>query len=288
MFVEVPIPNIKFRAGALAESAPVEESGRANAVPSANPPSDSSAGRPIIQNRVEIRKFVEVPNPNIKFRAGALAESAPSQGESSRAINLPKTNESSPTRTSTQERDEVRKDTITNPAKMKVPPGAQIQERLAILVLVVVLGVAVWGFFTRGTDTRMSHPVPPDSNSSASGAPSPDAQMPFSNKAPVSSASRGTASFVVGIKARKNVWVSIRADGKKLSEEKLTSGAEKSVTAANQVTVKTGNPSALDFEFNGKKLPSQATSGDVQTLEFGPSGLEVVISQPSTRMKPGK
>jgi Domain of unknown function (DUF4115) len=288
-FVEVPNPNIKFRAGALAESAPVEESGRANAVPSANPPSDSSAGRPILQNRVEIRKFVEVPNPNIKLAAGELTESAPSQGESSRATNLPKTNESSPTRTSTQERVEVRKVTIPNLAKMKVPPGAQIQERLAILVLVVALGVAVWGFFTRGTDTRVrvSHPVPPDSNSSASVA-SPDAQMPFSNQAPVSSASRGMASFVVGIKARKNVWVSIRADGKKLSEEKLTSGAEKSVTAANQVMVKTGNPSALDFEFNGKKLPSQATSGDVQTFEFGPSGLEVVISQPSTRMKPGK
>jgi hypothetical protein len=286
-FVEVPNPNIKFRAGALAESAPVEESGRANAVPSANPPSDSSAGRPTIQNRVEIRKFVEVPNPNIKLAAGELTESAPSQGESSRATNLPRTNESSPTRTSTQERVEVRKVTIPNLAKMKVPPGAQIQEGLAILVLVVALGVAVWGFFTRGTDTRVSHPVPPDSNSSASVA-SPDAQMPFSNQAPVSSASRGMASFVVGIKARKNVWVSIRADGKKLSEEKLTSGAEKSVTAANQVMVKTGNASALDFEFNGKKLPSQATSGDVQTLEFGPSGLEVVISQPSTRMKPGK
>jgi Domain of unknown function (DUF4115) len=286
-FVEVPNPNIKFRAGESAESAPVEESRRANAVPSANPPSDSSTGRPIIQNRVEIRKFVEVPNPNIKLAAGELTESAPSQEESSRATNLPKTNESSTARASTQERVEVRKVTIPNLAKMKVPPGAQIQERLALLVLVVALAVAVWGFFTRGTDTRASYPVPPDSNSSASVA-SPDAQMPFSNQASVSSASRGMASFVVGIKARKNVWVSIRADGKKLSEEKLTSGAEKSVTAANQVMVTTGNPSALDFEFNGKKLPIQATSGDVQTLEFGPSGLEVVVSQPSTRMKPGK
>jgi Domain of unknown function (DUF4115) len=285
-FVEVPNPNIKFRAGELAESAPVEQSGPANPVPNANPPSDSSTGQPIIQNRVEIRKFVEVPNPNIK-QAGELTESALAQGESSRATSLPKTNESSTTQPSTQEGVEVREVTIPNLSKMKAPPVAQIQERIAILVLVVALGVAVWGFFTRRTDTRVIHPVPPDSNSSASVASS-DAQMPFSNKASGSSASRGMASFVVGIKARKNVWVSIRADGRKLSEEKLTSGAEKSVTAANQVMVKTGNAGALDFEFNGKKVPSQATSGDVRTLEFGPSGLEVVISQPSTRMKPGK
>jgi hypothetical protein len=167
---------------------------------------------------------------------------------------------------------------------MKVPSSAQIQERLAILMLVVALGVTAWGFFTR-EHSRVMHPVSPDSNASVA---SSDTQMPFSNKASGSSASRGMTSFVVGIKARKSVWVSIRADGRKLAEEKLTSGTEKSVTAANQIMVKTGNPGALDFEFNGKKLPSQATSGSVQTLEFGPSGLEVVVSQPPTRMKPGK
>ena len=290
-FVEVPNPNLKFPAGELAESPPAqEESGRASTVPNANAASESSTGRPIIQNRVEIRKFVEVPNPNLKFPAGELAESAPEAGESGRAASLPKANgpsESSTTRSVTQQGIEVRKVTeIPNPSKRKVPPSAQIQERLAILVLVVALGVTAWGFFTREPDARVN-PVSPDSNSSASVA-SADTQMPFSNKASGSSASRGMASFVVGIKARKSVWVSIRADGRKLTEEKLASGTEKSVTAANQVMVKTGNPGALDFEFNGKKLPSQATSGNVQTLEFGPSGLEVVISQSPTRMKPGK
>jgi Domain of unknown function (DUF4115) len=291
-FVEVPNPNLKFPAGELAESPPVQEkSGRASTVPSANAASESSTGRPIIQNRVEIRKFVEVPNPNLKFTAGELAESAPEAGESGRAASLPKANgpsESSTTRPVTQQGIEVRKVTgIPNPSKRKVPPSAQIQERLAILVLVVALGVTAWGFLTREPDTRVMHTVSPDSNSSASVA-SADTQMPFSNKASGSSASRGMASFVVGIKAQKSVWVSIWADGRKLTEEKLTSSTEKFVTAANQVMVKTGNPGALDFEFNGKKLPSQATSGSVQTLEFGPSGLEVVISHSPTRMKPGK
>jgi len=92
---------------------------------------------------------------------------------------------------------------------------------------------------------------------------------------------------MVHIKARKNVWVLIRADGRMLTEETLVSGAEKSVMAAKQVIVKTANASALDFEFNGQRLPSQGARGEFKTLEFGPSGLEVVISNPPTRIKPG-
>ena len=292
--VEVPNPNIKLPAGGGTESEPaLAESSRGTGLPKANAPSDSSTGRPILQNRVEIRKVVEVPNPNIKFPAGPGTESGLPQGDKNLATTLP--NASAPSDSSlgrpiTQDGVEIRKlPGVPRPANMKLRPGSQIQERLAILLLVVALGVAVWGFFTRELDTRVLHPVPSDSNSSASFAPGDSVPSSDAHETgAVSAASRGTGSFVVDIKARKNVWVLIRADGKKLTEEKLTGGAEKSIRATNQVVVKTGNPGALDFEFNGRKLPVQGTSGEVLTLEFGPSGLEVIISQPPTRIKPGK
>ena len=292
--VEVPNPNIKLPAGGVTESEPAPaESSRGTGLPKANAPSDSSTGRPILQNRVEIRKVVEVPNPNIKFPAGPGTESGLPQGDKNLATSLP--NASAPSDSSlgrpiTQDGVEIRKlPGVPRPANMKLRPGSQIQERLAILLLVVALGVAVWGFFTRELDTRVLHPVPSDSNSSASFAPGDSVPSSDAHETgAVSAASRGTGSFVVDIKARKNVWVLIRADGKKLTEEKLTGGAEKSIRATNQVVVKTGNPGALDFEFNGRKLPVQGTSGEVLTLEFGPSGLEVIISQPPTRIKPGK
>ncbi len=100
------------------------------------------------------------------------------------------------------------------------------------------------------------------------------------SKSPVSPASLVTASFVVRIKAHQNARVAITADGTKLREETLMGGSEKSVRASNQVIIKTGNPGALDFEFNGQKLPNQGTDGEAKTLEFGPNGLEVTISSP--------
>ena len=206
----------------------------------------------------------------------------------------------------------------------------------AMLLLVVALSFAIWGFYTREREpsTPAKHPVAPSTNSTGSiappaASPSSDSQTPAegqaadsqkppaevqtappevladsnhpaptgsstpadslgltkaeppessSTKAPVSTASLVTASFIVHITARKDAWVSIKADGRKLSEETLIGGAEKSIRAANQIIVRTGNAGALDLEFNGQKLPTQGAYGEVKTLEFGPSGLEVTVS----------
>jgi len=139
------------------------------------------------------------------------------------------------------------------------------------------LGFAVWQFYTR--DTRV-HAVPPNWISSAS--ISPPASVTSAK------ATKGLPSFEVRIKAHKNARVLIKADGRKVTEEILTDGAERSVRAANQVIVKSGNLGALDVEFNGRRLPIQGAYGEVKTLEFGPSGLEVIISNPPTRIKPGE
>jgi len=132
-----------------------------------------------------------------------------------------------------------------------------------------------------------SHPAPSaPSISNDSFAPAQSQPESPSTKAPVSAASLVQASFAVRIKAHQDAWVLITVDGRKLSEETLIPGGEKLVKAANQVVVRTGNSGALDFEFNGQKVPTQGALGEVKTLEFGPSGLEVTVSKPPTAQTP--
>jgi hypothetical protein len=45
--------------------------------------------------------------------------------------------------------------------------------------------------------------------------------------------------------------------------------------------VKAGNVGALDFEFNGKPLPSQGSIGEIKSLVFGTDGLEVTEATPA-------
>jgi hypothetical protein len=60
----------------------------------------------------------------------------------------------------------------------------------------------------------------------------------------------------------------------------LSAPAEKSVRATNEITIKAGNVGALDFEFNGKKLPAQGSYGEVKTLTFDANGLRSPAPSP--------
>jgi len=263
-------PDPQIQAQVMASAPAQEESGQATSLPHVKARSDSSTGLPLTRKGADIRKAAEIPQPsNLKLPldpqilARAL-ESAPARGEGNRATSFPR--------------------------------GAPA------MLLLVVLGFAFWGLYTKEHHARVQNATPLNSSSAASiaartsvvssdssPADSLRSAEPESSttKAPVSAASLRKTSFVVGIKVRQNVWVSIRADGKKLTEEKLVSGTEKLVTAADQVIVKTGNPGAIDFEFNGRSLPIPGADGEVKTLEFGPGGLEVIISKPPARIKPG-
>ena len=313
--MEIPnSPNVKFPPvgeieARVTKSVPATgESNRATSLPQAKVSSESIPKQPITRAGGENRKVMEIPNwPNVKFPPvgeieARVTKSVSAPAESNRATSFPQSNVPSvsiPGQPITQaggERREVA--SISSPSIMKLPPieavGAWVTKSVSIrgksdrpirpsrgtfsvLLLVVTLGFGVWGFYTR--DTRV-HPVPPNSNSSASVSP-PTAVTS-------SKATKVLPSFEIHIKAHKNVRVLIKADGKKVTEETLTDGAERSVRAANQVILKSGNLGALDVEFNGRRLPSQGAYGEVKTLEFGPSGLEVIISNPPTRIKPGE
>jgi cytoskeleton protein RodZ len=156
-----------------------------------------------------------------------------------------------------------------------------------VALLVVAVGLAVWGFYSR---ERSAKPVPPPpvprdsaavaplSVAQTRSAPSPatgDAVPSATNKTPPSqppAASSSPAAFLVQIKATQDSWVAISADGREIMQDTLYASAEKSVGARDQIVIKTGNAGALDISFNGKRLPAQGGLHEVKTLTFDPAG----------------
>jgi len=64
-------------------------------------------------------------------------------------------------------------------------------------------------------------------------------------------------------------------DGKQLSEQTLIAPAEKSIAARNEIVIKAGSVGALEFSFNGKRLPVQGDYEEVKTLTFDVNGLHL-------------
>jgi cytoskeleton protein RodZ len=80
-------------------------------------------------------------------------------------------------------------------------------------------------------------------------------------------------TFRVLIRAREDSWITITVDGEVTIQRTLVAPAQKTVEAQREVIVRAGNVGGLDFEFNGKKLPSEGNSGEVRTLTFDATGL---------------
>jgi cytoskeleton protein RodZ len=146
-------------------------------------------------------------------------------------------------------------------------PAARLPWALfAGLLLIAALGFALWGIYSRekGKRNNAIAPVRP--------ANVPGLAVSHANgqSQPPDSVS---GAFIVVIKAREDSWVSITADGKQLLEQVLVAPAEKSIEARNEIVIKAGSIGALDFSFNGKRLPTQGDYEEVKTLTFDVNGL---------------
>jgi cytoskeleton protein RodZ len=209
---------------------------------------------------------------------------------------------------------EVKKDTAAG-----LPWGS-----FATVLLIVALGFAGWGFYSRESQTTtqdspppaaatptvapaVTEPPPPEpkpveqkpveqklatptASPSAPSAPvtaaatapvsQPTSTLPGDQPPPAVPANR---SFQVVIKARTDYsWLSISVDGEVVTRAILIAPAEKSVRAENQIVIRAGNVGALDFEFNGTKLPTQGDYGQAKTLTFDAHGLQARASKPET------
>lgn len=169
---------------------------------------------------------------------------------------------------------------------------------VAVGLLILAFGFAVWGFHSREkpapsvaapppAPAHTSPPVPQKAAPEPAAATSPQTSAPAPQSAPPGPSTSSpeavppavapaanAGGFQVLIKAREDSWVSITADGKQIFQDTLTATAEKSVEARSQIVIKTGNVGALDLSFNGQKLPSQGGYDQVKTLTFNSSGLQ--------------
>jgi cytoskeleton protein RodZ len=112
----------------------------------------------------------------------------------------------------------------------------------------------------------------------AGGAGLPSAAQTVQRAAALSPTSIGASgAFTVLLKANtesEECWVSIIVDGGPAEEATMAVPYEKRIQAKSEVVVKAGNVGALDFFFNGKKLPPQGDYGLVKTLTFRSDGLQ--------------
>jgi len=126
---------------------------------------------------------------------------------------------------------------------------------------------------TAGSSTNASPRLASPANVAPTGesAPSVAPKTPPDLTAAAPAATPG--EFTVVIHAREDSWVSITADGKTFSSELLAAGNERSVQGRKEIIVRAGNSGGIDFRFNGKKLDTGGTSGEVKTVTFGPGGM---------------
>ena len=178
------------------------------------------------------------------------------------------------------------------------PPRQLPWGLFAAFLLIVALALSIWSHRERErtrqsvppTPTKTTAPSPGVASRVAAGGagevanPDSGARLPTSgspaNGSPTNGAPAAESApaatpgeFTVVIHAREASSVSITADGKTVLDELLAAGSERSVQGRKEIIVKTGNSGGLDFRFNGKKLDTGGTSGEVKTVTFGPGGM---------------
>jgi cytoskeleton protein RodZ len=206
------------------------------------------------------------------------------------------------------------------PANTSLPWGT-----FAVVLLIVALGFAAWGFYSRESEGAATDSAAPVANSAVASPPGVSAptnagqstpeqkpvesvdssattskpdEPPSATKTAVEStpaasttpppstttqpqpALPANGTFLVVIRAREDSWLSVSVDGEIVTRALLTAPAQRSIRAEKEILIRAGNAGALDFEFNGKKLPTQGDYGEVKTLIFDAHGLQPPAPKP--------
>jgi len=112
-----------------------------------------------------------------------------------------------------------------------------------------------------------SAPLPKTNDFRSTGDAQSDSQQLFREERP-------NGSFNVVIKAKKDSWISITADGQPLWEGTLKASKERSVQAGKKLMLKTGNAAGIDVSYNGKPLGTLGKEKEVRTITFNTAGLQ--------------
>ena len=170
--------------------------------------------------------------------------------------------------------------------------------RITIILLLLAVGLVLWGSHSRKSETRGregASPTRPPANISAPvlSAASSAAQNPSAAPANPPSKNSGQAlpadspgSFSILIQARQDSWLSITVDGSQTASQLLGAGSQKSIAAHEKIVIKAGNAGGLVFSFNGKPIPVQGGQDEVRVLTFDANGLRSSVAKASGTAAP--
>ena len=115
-------------------------------------------------------------------------------------------------------------------------------------------------------DKAASDPATPDKNSTIATTSEPQPAVVVDQNQ--------NGSFNVVIKAKKDSWISIVADGRTLWEGTLNASNERSIKAGKELVLKTGNAAGIEVSYNGKPLGILGKEKEVRTITFNTAGLQ--------------
>lgn len=206
--------------------------------------------------------------------------------------------------------------TLADPTNVQQPsPWAQLPwGTLAGLVAVAVLLFAAWFYYSHRTHEKTAAPsVAPESEAASSSAlPSPAPASPATASQPSSTsvpgavsgtvgdsgeasssprsspvphpnptASSGSGSFELSLRALDEVWISTALDGQPPAESTMEAGQSKTIRAVDKVVVRVGNPMALQVSMGGRKIPLHGVEGEPKTVTFTAAGLQASSGSPT-------
>lgn len=105
-------------------------------------------------------------------------------------------------------------------------------------------------------------------------APAPQASLP----------SNPNASVRVQVTADEPVWLLAKSDGKYLFSGTLDTNQSRTVEANGAVTLRLGNAGGVSILLNGKPVGIVGPKGQVRTVQFTPTGFQVVTAPKTTPM----
>jgi cytoskeleton protein RodZ len=92
----------------------------------------------------------------------------------------------------------------------------------------------------------------------------------------VSATTDGLGRVVLSLSATEKTWLSITSNGKKIFSGILEPSQSKTLTGAENATMKVGNAGGIEVLWNGKPIGPIGPRGQVRTIQFTPENFRIL------------
>jgi cytoskeletal protein RodZ len=163
------------------------------------------------------------------------------------------------------------------------------------LIAVVLLCSGIYKWWARTTQPGLAPPAAPAQALSATApappsvAPIPPVVQPETPAVPVdviattqspgvdvSATTDGLGRVVLSLSATEKTWLSITSNGKKIFSGILEPSQSKTLTGAEDATLKVGNAGGIEVLWNGKSIGPIGPRGQVRTVQFTPEKFRIL------------